>query len=288
MNIGNLIDLSDVIGSLIGAFLGFAGAYWIFHIERATHQEQEAAVLRSYFDYALGLVTESMPAWQTLIDHSNELAELYRTEWFRPHRHPVIINLPELTLRQVDRFRLRDAAVQVLGKEEGESAHRTIVGLIDGFARYEELISNATLGIKEDINEHMRAYQKRFQDTQLLMAEYLETPANRAFPNSHWDAIRTIHDRMIASVIRGHEAEIPEVLRDVIAPLLGIGPLSVFDVQVVGGIQSMATRTQTAIHDVQHSAEELSTRIRELTTDLSAHLENGRRQRDRILLLLPD
>jgi len=120
MNIGNLIDLSDLLGSLIGAVLGFLGAYWILHLQLEADQRRSKASEVDQFKYVVSLVERSVWGWRKHIEDAREFGSNSKDYPLEMHQHPITVNVAHQTLHRMDRLALRRSAIEALGDKVGE------------------------------------------------------------------------------------------------------------------------------------------------------------------------
>ena len=151
MNIGNLIDLSDLFGSLIGAFLGFAAAYWIFHLERSHEAEDEGRSRRALFQDIQALVQRAVVGLRRAGASYAGLAEAYGKEPYGMHPRPIHVNVQLRTLDRLDRQIVLAACREVAGVDEGGELWRGIVAFVDGANAQLEHQEGAVLALMKDM-----------------------------------------------------------------------------------------------------------------------------------------
>jgi hypothetical protein len=160
MNLGGLIDLSDLIGSLIGAFLGFAGAYWLFHLEQSATNKRERLAKEKLIENVGELLEAANDGLRRASRSYKTLAHSYRSEPYTVHPRPINVNTPLATLDRWDRRELLDALQEVKGLDAGMEVFRSIIAFVDGSSRTITFMETAILSVMDDLTR----YGHRFDD----------------------------------------------------------------------------------------------------------------------------
>ncbi|MEO8588134.1 MAG: hypothetical protein ABI432_02105 [Flavobacteriales bacterium] len=277
MNIGNLIDLSDVIGSLIGAFLGFAGAYWLLHLEWDKQLRRADDDAESYFWYVMSLFRSALPGWEKAAQEHLNLAMATKKEWYKAHPHHVSINSSERSLTRVDRYQFREAALLALGSDEGEKRHAELIRFVDGIAESGQFILQAIVGIKGDVNEAERAFDRQCFETMQAMEAHLANAVVKFIPGfASCDQEIEVAFRAIEAVVnRRHNPEIPEMIRTVVLPMVRMDTSTSIKPDSAALISVAANNALKSSQLMKNAAEDLSNRVHEQATAMKKLIDEA-------------
>jgi len=277
MNLGGLMDLSDLIGSLIGAFLGFAGAYALLHLQRAQEVNSDLQGKKQYFSYAVDLLGRAIPGWEEAIEKHRGLADATRKNPFELHPHTISINVAQRTLHHSERSRVREGALQFMVAHEANEVNQKLFGAAEAFAEFSSWGTQAIVSGKEDVNAHLARFNQGYME--LLSALKDITSGNSIYWAKHKDTVklRESLDEAQRLAQRAEGSTMMEILENVVFPIVRLETNAVYDSTEFSVVSQILSRLRDAAARARRSSIELSDLALRLATQMEVELEKAKR-----------
>lgn len=274
MNIGHLIELSDVIGSMLGAALGFLGAYWILNLQLDAERRKAKEREIDHFKYIVSLVERSAWGWQRHVDGVKEFGSRSKDYPLEIHPHPIQINIAHQTLQRTDRFGLRTAAIQALGEERGEREQREIVTYIDGMEAYSGRLEALIVELKKDYGDFVWQFEnKSFTLIRSMDVARGVHPRPVGTTSSEVASIRAAALSVSGS---GTRPNLEDKFRLLVLPMLELDGLDDVDHLVLKDLMPIVRDLDLLRQRIEDKGEEIHERVQQMTEGIEDQLEGIR------------
>lgn len=274
MNIGNLIELSDVIGSMIGAVLGFLGAYWILHLQLETDNRRSKESEIDQFKYVVSLVERSAWGWRKHIGDARDFGLKSKDYPLEMHQHPITVNVAHQTLQRMDRFALRKSAIQTLGTEVGEREQREIASFIDAMEAYSKRLEMTMVGLKEDHNNLVWQVDGQSRTMIQRIGGLLREVRGTAMENDATIiAFGRIHAAAITLVQSGSRPTVEDLLRFMVIEPLQLMRRPNVNPAVLNIFLPEIADLDMARQRIEDKGDEICDRVMELTNGMEDQIE---------------
>jgi hypothetical protein len=273
MSIKDLIDLSDLIGSLIGAVLGFLGAYWILHLQLEADSRKAKQGDIDQFKYIVSLVDRSAWGWRGHIEHARQFGSDSKDYPLEMHQHPITVNVAHKTLQRMDRLAIRRCAIEALGEEVGEREQREIIAFIDGMQAYNNRLDKVMIRLKED---HSKLIWQVDRQSRMLIRQIgdLLRKVNGTIGASDPTvlAFRRIHAGALALVRGGSRPTVEDLIRFMVIEPLELMKQPAVNADVLTMFLPMIADLDMARQRIEDKGNEIHDRVMELTGGMEDQL----------------
>jgi uncharacterized membrane protein YccC len=274
MSITDLIDLSDLIGSLIGAVLGFLGAYWILHLQLEAELRKAKESDVDQFKYIVSLVERSIWGWRKHIDDARQFGNNSKDYPLEMHQHPLTVNVAHQTLQRMDRLALRRSAIEALGEEIGEREQREIASFIDAMEAYSKRLELIMVGLKEDHNNLVWQVDGKSRAMILRIGDLLRGVSGTTAQNDPTiQAFGRIHAAAISLVQRGSRPTLEDLIRFMVIEPLELTRRPDVNTDVLNMFLPMIADLDMARQRIEDKGDEIHDRVLELTSGMEDQLE---------------
>ncbi len=157
-------DLWALVGSALGAFLGFLAASQIYKRERKDKKEEERQLEIHLFESARLLIEHAAVNARYAEERFNALLKKYEDSRYGLHMRVINVNTPLITLDRMDRIRLLEAYKFVLGDQKGVEQWRDTWHFSDGLTAYTKFSANGVLSVQKDLHESAKRFGSYCQE----------------------------------------------------------------------------------------------------------------------------
>jgi hypothetical protein len=172
------IEVSDLIGSFIGALAGFLGAYWLFRKERASTKNDEHELLQAQFANIQDHLGNAHEAWLRMIMSYRALSTRYAKDPHRTYPRPVSVNAAHITLDRMNRDDVMDAFLECTDANHAGNDANLLLDVIDTMREYRTLAEEGVLSMMGDFNQHGRRFSDHCRELKYAVMEYALLHAN--------------------------------------------------------------------------------------------------------------
>lgn len=206
MYLSQMLDLSVLVGS----FLAFAGAYWIFRLEQRATARRERAAKELVVENVRDLVQAASDNLRTSRKSYANLARSYRSIPHTIHPRPINVNTPLTTLDRWNRSELLNALQELQGLQKGMETFRSVIAFIDGAARIAEYSETGVLAVMDEATKYAHRFDAYVMDLKLLIPALRMEAVNQGFKGSQLASelerlMRDVHDLGFVNITEIHE-----------------------------------------------------------------------------------
>lgn len=162
------IELKDIVGSILGALLGFAGAYIMYRIQRKSDREEaarkDAMEKMATYDFAREQLTQALKGWIKQENSLLEFSRQYKEAPFIDHPHVISVNPALRSLVLLDRKELRLALNHHCGEKAGARVFQAMASIIDYYNTHQETSLSGILSGKEVIYKELLRFDDLYAE----------------------------------------------------------------------------------------------------------------------------